>query len=144
MIISFNNLNAHTYEQDGIEIIHPWCTPSIKGDMSNCSLTISNDNESAIFLKSINSVHINHIMIMKDGNTLKKLEIPASGIRGEDDFNIMLHGTKMDLEIGKFFEANVIFNSSRSIVIKFVIGQDTMLNNTSKEDNSNKDSHGHH
>ena len=136
------NANSHTYESMGIEVIHPWCKEGLKGDNSSANITISNETNKNIDLISIKSDDISHIMFIKHEKSVNKITIPSQGIRGEDDFSIMLHGVKRDLTKGNHINAILLFSSGMEMKIKFVIGQDTMLDEEDKSEDQHK--HEHH
>ena len=134
--------HAHTYEKMGIEIIHPWCAEGISNKNSMANITIANNTKNNIGLTSIKSDTIGHIMLMKDNKPVDKIIIPGEGIRGEDDFKIMFYSLKEDLKIGDNIDAFLIFSTGMEIKIKFVVGQNSMLD---KEENIKKaeDQHQH-
>ena len=144
IFILSTKVNSHTYEKMGIEIIHPWCSPSKKEGNSICNLTIANNTENPISLTNIHSNDIGHIMIMKNDNPAEKIVIPANGIRTTDDFSLMLHGTKKDLIKGENSSANLEFDNGMTINIRFVIGEDTMLIDNKKNDKKHSDHGNHH
>ena len=132
---------SHTYNKDGLEIIHPWCESALSGENSTAYLTISNDSETDISLIGISSEYIHHIMLMKDDKSVDNIIIPGNGgIRGEDDFSVMFHGLKDDLVAGENIPAVLEFSSGMVIDIKFVIGENTTLD----EDQDMNDSKEHH
>ena len=136
MLIAYNSY-AHTYKKMNVEIIHPWCSAGVKGDNTVCYITISNDSDKDIELKDIDSDSIHHIMLMKNGKSVDKILIKGNGgIRGEDDFSIMLHGLKHDLITGGNSPAILKFSSGMTIDIKFVIGENTTLDEGSGMDNT--------
>ena len=135
--------NAHTYKNMNVEIIHPWCYAASVGDNSMASLTISNDSDNDIELIGISSDLINHIMIMKDGKSVDKITVSKNGgIRGEDDFQVMFHGLKRSLVSGESIPAKLEFSSGMNINIKFVIGENTMLDE-GEDMNETQEHHDH-
>lgn len=136
------NANSHTYESMGIEVIHPWCEEGLKGDNSSANITISNETNKNIDLISIKSADISHIIFIKNENSVNKITIPSKGIRGEDDFSIMLHGLKRNLINGNHINAILLFSNGMDMKIKFVIGQNTMLDEEDKSEDQHK--HEHH
>ena len=136
-ILIAHNSYGHTYKKMNVEIIHPWCSAGVKGDNTVCYITISNDSDKDIELKDIDSDSIHHIMLMKNGKSVDKILIKGNGgIRGEDDFSIMLHGLKHDLITGGNSPAILKFSSGMTIDIKFVIGENTTLDEGSGMDNT--------
>ena len=135
--------NAHTYKKMDVEIIHPWCVATLSGGNSNAYITISNDSNKDIELIGISSDFIKHIMLMKNGKSIEKISISADGgIRGEDDFSIMFHSSKKDLVSGENIPAILKFSSGMTIDIKFVIGENTTLDE--KENTENTQEHHDH
>ena len=134
---------AHTYKKMNVEIIHPWCAATLSGGNSNAYITISNDSDKDIELVGISSDFIQHIMFMKNGKSVDKITISADGgIRGEDDFSIMFHGSKKDLVSGENIPAILKFSSGMTIDIKFVIGENTTLDEKENTENT-QENHDH-
>ena len=136
LLFSLNSY-AHTYKKMDVEIIHPWCVANLNGSNTNAYITISNDSNKDVELVGISSDFVQHIMLIKNGKSINKIAISGDGgIRGEDDFSIMFHGLKKDLVTGENIPAILKFASGMTIDIKFVIGENTTLDEKENEDNT--------
>lgn len=117
---------AHTEQQAGIMVTHPWVASTEAGGDTTGHPTIVNRGESAIELVNVTSAAAERVHLLLDGQSTETVTIGSGETLSPKRLEIRFEGLKMDLPTGKALPVTLHFADREAMDVHMAIGRDTM------------------
>ena len=117
---------AHTSSAGGLQVIHPWVEPADAGANTTAHPTLVNKTERAITLTRVTGAAAETIQMVRDGETVQRVEIASGATLPGERFKLALRRLTVALPEGRAVPVTLHRADGEPVTVELAIGRDTM------------------
>lgn len=117
---------AHTAQQGGLQVVHPWVAPSEAGTTAIAHPTITNTGERAVVLTGAHAAVAESVRMIIDDARVTEITLKPGQTLAPEHFRLELRHLKTRLPKGKAVPVEFRLRDKAPMTFHVVVGRDTM------------------